>query len=72
MSIFDELQFPLPTSWIGRTRWIIYVKLKLNQHVVTPVESHMLIDGRTDGRHAPYHNTTDFRRAYKETLNAIS
>ena len=35
--------------------------------MVTPVQGHMLTDRRTDGRHAPYHNTTDFRRAYKNT-----
>ena len=49
MCIFNELQGPLPASWIGHTRWIISVKLKL----------------WTDRRHAPYHNTTDFRLAYK-------
>ena len=33
-----------------------------------PVQSNMLTDGRTDGRHAPYHNTIDFRRAYKNWI----
>ena len=61
MRIFNELQGPLPVSWIWRIRWIISVKLKLMRQVVTPVERHML----TDRRHAPYHNMTDFRQAHK-------
>ena len=52
MCIFNKLQGPLPASWFGRTRCIISVKLKLIRRVVTPVESHMLTDGRTnDTRH---------------------
>ena len=58
--IFNVLQGPV--SWIGHTRWIISVKLKLFRQGVIPVESHMV----TDGRHALYHNTTDFRGAYKK------
>ena len=30
------------------------------------------VNGQTDGRHAPYHNTTDFHRAYKKQLGAIA
>ena len=50
MRIFDELQDPLPVSWIRHTRWIISEILKLIRQVVTPVQSQMLTDGRRDGR----------------------
>ena len=63
MLIFNELQGPLPVSWIGHTRWIISVKLKLIWLVVTPVQSHMLTDRRMT-RAIPY-VTTDFRWSYK-------
>ena len=65
MRIFNEFQGPLPVLRIGHTKLIISVKLKLIRRVVTLVECHMLTDGQTDGRHAPYHNTTDFHRAHK-------
>ena len=55
MHIFNELQGSLPASWIGHTRWIISVKLKLIRLVVTPVQSHILTDRRMDGR--PYGRT---------------
>ena len=62
-------QGPLLVSWIVHTRWIISVKFKLIRQVITPAESHMLtdgqMDGRSDGRFAPYHNMTDFRQADK-------
>ena len=44
MHIFDDLQDPLPVSWIGHTGRIISVKLKLIWLMVTPV------DRRTDRR----------------------
>ena len=47
MHIFNESQGPLPASWIGCSRCIISVKLKLIPQVVTPLGSHMLMDGRT-------------------------
>ena len=28
-------------------------------------------DGWMDGRHAPYHDTSDFRRAYKTRCNGL-
>ena len=66
--IFNELQGPLPVSWTwGRTRWIISMKLKLIGQVVTPVESHMSMDGRTDRQmDQPCHTMIrDFRQAYE-------
>ena len=50
MHISNELQGPLPISWIGCTRCIISVKFKLIRQVGTPVESHMLMDRRMDER----------------------
>ena len=50
MRIFNVLQGQLPVSWIGRTRCTISLKLKLIWQAVTPVESHMLTDRRTNGR----------------------
>ena len=44
-------------------------KLKLIRWVVTPVESHMLMDGWTDEWHTLYHTTTDFCQAYKNTIS---
>ena len=26
------------------------------------------VNGQTEGRHSPYHNTTDFRQVYKKAL----
>ena len=66
MRISNELQGPLPASWIGHTRWKISVKLNLIRQVVTLVQSHMQTDGQMDG-HVPYlYNMTDFRQAYKK------
>ena len=59
MRIFNELWGPLPVSWIRHTRCIISVKLKLIWQVVTPVESHMLTDGRMDGQR---HTSMDGQR----------
>ena len=60
--IINELQGSLSVSWIGRTRRIIFAKFKLIQQVT---ES-QYVNVRPAGRTAPYHNTTDVRRAYNK------
>ena len=41
----QEMNYEISRAW--STKWIISVKLKLIRHVVTPVESQILTDGRT-------------------------
>ena len=55
MRMFNELQGLLPVTWIGRTRWITSVILKLTRQVVTLVESHIITDVRTN-RAIPYYD----------------
>ena len=45
---------------------MILVELMLNQQVITPVGSSVLMDGRTKILTAPYYDTVDFRRAYND------
>ena len=56
MRIFNELQGPLPVSWIGHTRCIISVKLKLinpasGYSFREPYVNGRTDDGRTDDTH---------------------
>ena len=48
MHIFNELQGPLPASWIGRTRWIISVKSKLIRLVHGYTDREPYVIGWTD------------------------